>query len=342
MRALNLTILVLLCSTAVPAYGAMCGPRAPTDACSQGADPQQACTAQLSRNPDSVSTRMALCEILAVAGEYDAAQLTVQEGIDRCGGRANDCRTLALALSNVKELRASRDRADPLAAERRMRSERTYCVGIIANLGSISACESLLLSKPKDAALYKAISTKLLKVGDPTKATAYILRARQETADANLLAELYDEAISLRRPLVDECLNGNSQNRCEQIFLMGAADEYLLLRRQGELFTRDGNYRQAKRVLDRANSLKPGDPSITTALANLDRKQNPPEEQPSQPTPIQIAEVTEPVTLPGRTTPDPIAEGERDNLDQPEQATPEPPAPTVALQNAISANGSSY
>ena len=340
MRGLTLTVFVVLCVSSLPTFGAMCATRAPNNACSQAADPQQACADQLSRNPSSLSTRMALCEILATAEEYDSAQLTVQEGIDRCGGRGSDCRTLALALSNVKELRASRDRADPLAAERRMRSERTYCVGIIANLGSISACESLLLSKPKDAALYKALGTKLLKVGDPTKATSYILRAREETADASLLADLYDEAISQRRPLVDECLNGNSQNICEQILLMGAADEYLLLRRQGELFTRDGDYRKAKLALDRAKSLKPGDRSITTALANLDRKQNPPAEQPTtQPSP-HIATLTDPVDLPVNATPDPIVVP--NDGDQPKEATPELPRPTVALQNAIGANGSSY
>jgi tetratricopeptide (TPR) repeat protein len=337
MRRLTLAAFVVLCISSLPAFGAICATRTPDNACSRATDPQQACVDQLAKTPGSISTRMALCELLAAAGEIDNAQLTIQEGIDRCGGRGSDCRTLALALSNVKELRASRDRSDPLAAERRMRSERTYCVGIIANLGSISACESLLLSKPKDAALYKALGTKLLKVGDPTKATAYILRAREETANPDLLADLYDEAIRQRRPIVDDCLNGNSLNKCEQVLLMGAADEYLLLRRQGELLTRGDRYRQAKQALDRAKSLNPDDPGITRALAALARKQNPPK---AQVPPTQIAQTSEPAILPAETTTEPNPEA--NERDQSEKSAPEISTPIVALRNAISANGSSY
>jgi tetratricopeptide (TPR) repeat protein len=216
-----------------------------------------------------------LCEAHAMAGDYDNAQLTIQEGLDRCTRNSSACRRLTLALSFVKELRASRDRADPRAAVRRKKSERAYCVGIITNSGSVSACESLLLSEPKDEALYKALATKLLKLSDGTKAAAYILRAREEFGQADLFADLYGQAIRLRRSGVDSCLDNASLQKCEQAYMSGTSDEYLILQRRGELLTQEGDYRLAKQALDRASLLKPNDAGVSAALAALERAQTP-------------------------------------------------------------------
>ena len=275
MRFMFAMLCVLLALLSPSARAAYCADKNPTNACIRATDAQQACTDALTKNPQSVTTRMALCEAHATAGDYDNAQLTIQQGLDRCTRNSSACRRLTLALSFVKELRASRDRADPRAAERRKKSERAYCVGIITNSGSVSACESLLLSEPKDEALYKALATKLLKLSDGTKAAAYILRAREEFAQADLFADLYAQAIRLRRLGVDSCLDNASLQKCDQAYMSGTADEYLILRRRGELLTQAGDYRLAKQALDRASLLKPDDASVRTALAALERAQTP-------------------------------------------------------------------
>jgi len=298
MRFLFVIFTVLLAPSAL---GANCADKKPSNACGQAADAQQACADALLKKPQSISTRMALCEAHAVAGDYDNAQLIIQEGLDRCTRNSSACRTLTLALSFVKELRASRDRADPRAAERRKKSERAYCVGIITNSGSVSACESLLLSEPKDDGLYKALATKLVKLGDGTKAVAYILRAREEFADENLFADLYNQAIRLRRSIVDDCLDSASLQNCDQAYMFGTADEHLILRRRGELLTQAGNYRLASQALDRAILLKPGDASVKAALASLAQARIPakvvePKKTPvvEQPKPL-IAKIVEPI-----------------------------------------------
>jgi len=259
---------------------AFCTDDAPNNPCFRAKDPLAACSAQLEQKPSSTSTRIALCEALAADGMLDEAEVLIDQGILRCSGRA--CQKLKIALSYLEEKRSARDRADPREAERKKAADRRFCLTPFNNERSVSACEKLLLSEAKDEAIYSALIQKLLKMGEASEASAYAIKGRSEIGSAELFANLVDDANRQRQAVVDDCLSDTSLPKCEQAYLAGGADEYQILRRQGELLTLAGRYADASEVLRGAERLRPGDASVKAATAALRAAQAPP------PVPMEI------------------------------------------------------
>jgi len=274
MHMRKLAILILLLTFTRSAMAAFCTDDAPNNPCFRAKDPLAACSAQLAQRPSSTSVRIALCEALAADGMLDEAEVLIGQGISRCSGRA--CQKLKIAMSYLEERRSARDRADPREAERKKAADRRFCLTPFNNERSVSACEKLLLSEAKDEEIYTALIQKLLKMGEASEALAYAIKGRSEIGSTELFPDLVDEANRQRKAVVDDCLNDTSLPKCEQAYLAGAADEYQILRRQGELLTVAGRYADANETLRGAERLRPGDASVRAATAALRAAQAPP------------------------------------------------------------------
>lgn len=330
MHTLRAFSLFLLTTFAGQGWAAMCGESMITNSCLRADNPIQACRNLVTGNPSNAAARVALCEALALEGKLDEAEVVINQGIARCSGRA--CQTLKLAMSYLEERRAARNRADPRAAEITRQANRRFCLSPFNNERSVAACEALLLDEPEDSEIYAALIQKLLKMGDASGALAYAIQGRKTLNDDSLFANLVEEAADQRQAVVDDCLNDDSIAKCEQSYLAGADDEYLVLRRQGELLTDAGQYESAEEALDRAAQLRPSDPDIIQALNALNTARNPAP-------PTVVAQVQQNATaVPETRAPSPIAEtaatvGEGESARQGQEP--------IGLRNLISANGTS-
>jgi len=343
MNARKLAFLLLLLSTTPSAMAAFCTDEAPNNPCFRANNPVQACTSQLAQNPGSISTRIALCEALAADGRLDEAEVLIGQGISRCRGRS--CQRLKIASSYLEEKRAARDRADPREAERKKLADRRFCLTPFNNERSVSACEKLLLSEPEDQEIYAALIQKLLKMGEASGALAYAIKGRSAIGDSKLFADLVEEATRQRKAVVDDCLNDTSLPKCEQAYLAGSPDEYLILRRQGELLTLAGRYAPAYEALRSADTLRSGDSAIRKALAALTAAQSPPPVQTETPSTVSTQDKPADATVARTKTgteprqqpkPEPVKKAEETaNQKEPEQKDQEKVAQSKPAQNLL-------
>lgn len=235
--------------------------------CLQSANAVEACTQAV--NLDSLDTvaRRSLCEAHYRNSDFDSAAVVLQQGISECSGRA--CRDLKLALSNVDEQRDRANRADPDAARRAAEAQRAYCMGPIANQRSISACEKILVSSPKDAEILLSLGTKLNKKGRPAQALMYLQRAERAGGPSTAIKAQVAKAAPARNALVTECLRDTSLSTCDAALLPGARDEADVQRHRGKLLIAQNRTSQARRALTRSWALRPKQQETAKLIVQL-------------------------------------------------------------------------
>lgn len=236
--------------------------------CLETPNAASACGQLLEQDPLDLSARLALCESSLRDRDYANAINTLQQGLDICGKRSTLCRPLRVALSNIDEKRRTQDRKDPAEAQRNADALRGYCEGPIANQRSITACQNLLVSNPKDPTLSLALARKLIKSGQPSSALIYLYKINKSARSGAMNAEI-SEASKQRKVLVSECLSDSSIANCNLALLPGASDEYQVQRRRGTLHARKKQYRQALRAFLAASSVKPKDAVTARGIIQL-------------------------------------------------------------------------
>ncbi len=236
--------------------------------CLESNDAVAACGQLLAQDPLDLSARLALCESNLRDKNFANAINTLQQGLDICGKRNTLCRPLRIALSNIDEKRRTQDRNDPAEAQRNAEALRGYCEGPIANQRSITACQNLLVSNPKDPMLSLALARKLIKSGQPSSALIYLYKINKSARSSAINAEI-TEARKQRRLLVSECLSDSSIANCNLALLPGASDEYQIQRRRGTLHANQRQYRQALRAFLAASSVKPNDAATARGIVQL-------------------------------------------------------------------------
>ncbi len=216
--------------------------------CAQG----NRCEALLAAEPKALPVRLALCDVLANAGDLDAARRVISDGETVHAGDSSSIRVLALAESNLAELAAAPTRRAPDAA---VLDE--YLLLRCEQYRRVDICEELLTVHPDLAPAWRVIGDDALERGDFRKAITSFRRAQALDA-TDAVREKLTAAEALRAPLLTRCFDGSggrARDACREAMMPGEPDEGRLWLRLGDLELRNDQPGRADAAYARARGL---------------------------------------------------------------------------------------
>ena len=256
-------LLLAVAAAAAPARAHDDGP-----ACAGAPTPAiVAARAALARTPSALDTRFALADALVESNCYEAAVHALEEGEALHPGNSSLQAKLRTTRSMVSEQGyfAGLEQAEVAA---RVSRNLLRC----SRLGDLTACDEALKLKPDDVEILVAKGDAQLKASKPADAEQTYLRAKQLAPENARVGAQLAAAHTQRVAALASCQTGSDDAAlaaCQSALLRGAADEFAVHTRLGQIYQQRNQPAPALTSYIAANNLKRGDRNVALGIVAL-------------------------------------------------------------------------